>query len=721
MKKVITYGTFDLFHEGHFRLLKRARELGDYLIVGVTSERFDEIRGKLNVVDTLGERIKNVRKSGFADEIIVEEHEGQKAADIRKYHIDTFVLGSDWKGTFDYLKDLCEVVYLERTPNISSTLLRRFKYPIIRLGIIGTGRIARRFVPEARFVSGINVSSVYNPRREHAADFAEEFGVIHYSDDLEEFWSAVDAVYIASPHETHYDYAKDALNRNKHVLCEKPMAFSVSQAEELFSLAKRQNKVLIEAIKTAYCPGFQQLIGIAKSGVIGRICDVEACFSRLTPPHVREMTDVEYGGSFTEFGSHTMLPIFKLLGTEFEKVHFESIRGAFGIDLYTKAHFTYKDGMATSKSGVGVKSEGQLLISGTKGYILAQSPWWLTKSFEVRFENPTQVDKYETKFLGDGLRYEISDFAYMIRGGEGRSVKFTEEESVAMARAMEAFIKERRRYQEDSGKIDAINNHGVKIWAHRGCSYMYPENTLEAFGAACEIQGLTGIELDIQLSKDGEIVVIHDETVDRTTDGKGKVRSYTLDELKKLRISFMDNVGEDVGTRIPTMKEVLALVKPYCEERGLLINIELKNSKEPYPGMEEKILELVKGYGMEEYVVYSSFAQESLKLLKRLNPYVQIGVLRGRLSEALKVLKDIEGDTFIEGETFIEAIHPSVDGMDVELPDEYRGRVVRVWNGLEPFYKEERRGMKEYDLVYLKGKGITDFITNVPEGYLGEG
>ena len=124
MKKVITYGTFDLFHQGHYNILKRARELGDYLVVGVTSESYDIERGKLNVQDSLLKRIENVRKTGFADEIIVEEYQGQKLNDITKYNIDLLVVGSDWRGKFDYLKNYCEVVYLERTKNISSTKLR---------------------------------------------------------------------------------------------------------------------------------------------------------------------------------------------------------------------------------------------------------------------------------------------------------------------------------------------------------------------------------------------------------------------------------------------------------------------------------------------------------------------------------------------------------------------------------------------------------------------
>ena len=442
MKKVITYGSFDLFHEGHYKLLQRAKALGDYLIVGVTTEHYDNSRGKMNVVDSLMERIENVKKTGFADEIIIEDHVGQKVEDILKYGIDIFTVGSDWIGVFDYLKQYCEVVYLERTKDISSTMLRAKKYSIIRLGMIGTGRIARRFVPEAKFVSGINVESIYNPHTKSASDFAQKYQLSKYFDDLEEFWRDIDAVYIASPHETHYEYIKEALLHKKHVLCEKPMVLSGEEAQCLFSLAKEQNCVLMEAIKTAYCPGFNQLLGVVKSGVIGTVHDVEACFTKLESPECRELTDTQYGGSFTELASYTMLPVLKILGLKYENVRFESFSNEEGIDIYTKAYFRYKNAVGTAKNGLGVKSEGQLIISGTKGYIVVDAPWWKTKSFEVCYENFELNEKYFNKFLGDGLRYELSAFVSSINGVEKRS-KLRAEESIELAKIIEQFLQER--------------------------------------------------------------------------------------------------------------------------------------------------------------------------------------------------------------------------------------------------------------------------------------
>lgn len=444
MKTVITYGTFDLFHEGHYNILKRAKALGDYLIVGVTTEGYDNSRGKLNIVESVMDRIEHVRESGFADKIIIEDHMGQKIEDIQKYHVDTFVIGSDWIGKFDYLKDYCEVVYLERTKGVSSTLKRSEEFQLIRFGIVGSGRIAGRFVKEARYVSGVHVEGVYNPHIDSAKKFAEEFELDLYEDDYDKLLEKVNAVYIASPHETHYEYAKRALEKGKNVLVEKPMALKKKDAEELFALAKEKKCILMEAIKTAYAPGFIRMIGMAKSGIIGEIRDVEACFTKLTGDNTRELMDTEYGGSFTELASYTVLPIIKLLGADYKNIRFKYNNTDNGLDGYTKAYFEYEDAQATSKTGLKVKSEGQLVISGTTGYIKVAAPWWKTSEFEICYEDTSQNEKVFTQFKGDGLRYEISDFVSIVNGYGNNDFKLTREESIAIAEIMERFLKDQR-------------------------------------------------------------------------------------------------------------------------------------------------------------------------------------------------------------------------------------------------------------------------------------
>ena len=165
--------------------------------------------------------------------------------------------------------------------------------------------------------------------------------------------------------------------------------FSKKEAEELFELAKENNCVLMEGIKTAYCPGFGQVLSMARSGAIGQIKDVEACFTKLEKVTSRELTDEKYGGSFLELASYALLPVVKILGSEYENIRFDSFLSEKGIDGYTKAYLKYKEAVATLKTGLTVKSEGQMIISGTKGYIIVEAPWWKTQSFEVRFENPS--------------------------------------------------------------------------------------------------------------------------------------------------------------------------------------------------------------------------------------------------------------------------------------------------------------------------------------------
>ena len=442
MIKVITYGSFDLFHEGHKRLLERAKELGDHLIVGVTTDSYDESRGKLNVRQSLMQRVENVKNSGLADEIIIEEYEGQKLNDILKYNIDIFALGSDWLGQFDYLKEYCDVIYLERTKGISSTQLRAENNGILKLGIIGYGRIANRFIFESKFVSGLNVEGVYGPNQDSLKKFAGKHELAFYETDQDKFLDRVDAVYIASPHLTHYEYIKNALSKGKHVLCEKPMVLSEIQARELYDIAQKKKLVLLEAIKTAYSPGFIRLISVAKSGLIGQVKSVEATFTKLVEGDIRELKSNTAGGSMTELATYPLLAITKLLGNNFEEIDFISyIDEEKNIDLFTKVNIKYKEAIASAKVGLGVKSEGDLIISGTKGYVYVPSPWWKTEYFEVRYEDFSKNKKHYYKFEGDGLRYELAEFVSMIHKENYQTYKLMPSDSVAINSVIEKYLK----------------------------------------------------------------------------------------------------------------------------------------------------------------------------------------------------------------------------------------------------------------------------------------
>ncbi len=123
MKTVITYGTFDLLHKGHVRLLKRAKALGDYLIVGLSTDEFNEIKGKRAYM-SYHDRKYVLEAIRYVDKVIPEKNWGQKIHDVKKYHVDVFVMGDDWKGKFDFLKKYCQVIYLPRTKGISTTKIK---------------------------------------------------------------------------------------------------------------------------------------------------------------------------------------------------------------------------------------------------------------------------------------------------------------------------------------------------------------------------------------------------------------------------------------------------------------------------------------------------------------------------------------------------------------------------------------------------------------------
>lgn len=437
MKKVITYGTYDLLHQGHINLLRRAKALGDYLIVGVTSDSFDRGRGKLNVRNNVLERVEAVKATGLADKIIIEDYLGQKIDDIQKYGVDIFTVGSDWVGHFDYLKEYCDVVYLPRTEGISSTQLREDSQTIYRVGIVGSGRIARRFVPETKVVNGIEVTSVFNPEEKEAKTFATQFGLTAYT-EYEGMLKNVDAVYIASPHLTHYDYAKRALLAERHVLCEIPFVLSAEQARELYALAEQKGLVLLEASKTAHCPGFMHLVTLVKSGIIGDVVDVKASLSKMVQHPTRELDATQAGGCITEHGSLTLLALIKLLGLDIREASFYS-RMQDGVDVFTKGVFTFPHATASITLGIGVKTEGNLVVSGTKGYVYVPAPWWLTDYFEVRYEDQTKNKKYFYSYDGEGLRYEIQEFIAMIVSGRQSSYRLRRRESIAIAQIIEDY------------------------------------------------------------------------------------------------------------------------------------------------------------------------------------------------------------------------------------------------------------------------------------------
>ncbi|MCL2206532.1 MAG: hypothetical protein FWB90_00365, partial [Fibromonadales bacterium] len=230
----------------------------------------------------------------------------------------------------------------------------------------------------------------------------------------------------------------------------------------------------------------------------------------------------------------------------------------------------------------------------------------------------------------------------------------------------------------------------MQIWGHRGAYSERPENTLHAFARAVEL-GANGVELDIQLSKDGEIVVIHDERIDRISNGTGMVKDYTLQELKKFNFNKRQ-IAEPKFMEIPTLSEVLELLKPH---KNISINIELKTGIEDYPQIEEKTLTLVKKHEMLERILFSSFNHFTMQTLKRLEPNAETALLCGGaivctakecLALGAKAL-NIDAGTMKRNGIVKDAIAQGVE--------------VNVWNI-----------SSTEDLLYAKNAGVNAVIVN---------
>lgn len=283
------------------------------------------------------------------------------------------------------------------------------------------------------------MESVLNPIGALAKEFANKHGLSKSFKDFDSFIQTVDLVYIASPHLTHFEYIKRCLIAEKHVLCEIPFVLSGSLARELYALAEEKKLVLMEASKTAFFPAFNRLVSLVKSGAIGEVVDIDASLSKLTSDKtLRELDHKQAGGSMTELSSYPLLVIIKILGRDFKDLHFFS-KIDKGVDVYTKGILVYKTAIATIKLGLGVKTEGNLVISGTKGYVYVPAPWWKTDYFELRFEDQNKNKKYFYSYEGEGLRYELQDFMSCVISKKKNSFKLSVKESIVISDIIELY------------------------------------------------------------------------------------------------------------------------------------------------------------------------------------------------------------------------------------------------------------------------------------------
>ncbi|MBR3786072.1 MAG: adenylyltransferase/cytidyltransferase family protein [Firmicutes bacterium] len=434
-KVVITYGTFDLFHKGHYNILKRAKDLGDYLIVGVTGENYDMERGKLSVRDSLAKRIENVSETGFADKIIVEEYLGQKIQDILQYHVDVLVVGSDWTGKFDHMRKYCEVVYLERTKDISSTQLRETAGDILSLGIVTDDILDDDMVLESKYVSGVHVEAAYSDNAELIAEFTEKFELDQGYTDYDAFLDKVDIVYVKCRKEKKYGLIKKALERDKIVMSSPITGRNEEEVTTLYQIAAEEKKMLIECVPTFYLQAFLQLLWNAKGNLIGDLLYIEneIRLGSLTGIRKEDLPAHLY---------FSILIAMKIIGADAD-FRLNRIEREGG-DTFALLTGQNESGIYISKISDSKKASAGLTIRGTKGTIHVPDDWWNIGYFELHDAEQDTVKRYSCNFDGNGLRYVLVSVLDRVKMQHYTDLRLLKEESVGAIKEIERIMKDEK-------------------------------------------------------------------------------------------------------------------------------------------------------------------------------------------------------------------------------------------------------------------------------------
>ena len=320
-----------------------------------------------------------------------------------------------------------------------------------KIGIIGCGWIAEKMAITLQGMEKVEAYAIASRSMTKAKDFADKWHFTKAYGSYEEMLDdeKVDLVYIATPHLCHYMQAKHALEHGRHVLCETPLVLDKGQAEELYALAEERRLGLLEANKTAFSPAFNRLVSLVKSGVVGEVVSIDASESKLWDETrlKRELDPEQAGGSLYEMGSYPLLPIIRLLGVNYKDINIFSRINDKGVDVYTRGIVRYDKAVASFQLGLGVKTEGNLVISGTRGYVYVPSPWWKTDYFELRYEDQNLNRKYFYSWDEPGLRYEIQEFVSCIVNSRPTSARLSPKESICMAGVMQQFTERKNLFE----------------------------------------------------------------------------------------------------------------------------------------------------------------------------------------------------------------------------------------------------------------------------------
>jgi glycerol-3-phosphate cytidylyltransferase len=405
MKTVLTYGTFDLFHIGHHNILKRAKALGDRLVVGVTGEVYDLERGKLEVIDSLATRIANVKASGFVDEVFVEEYLGQKISDVQRYNADILVLGADWKGKVDYLNKYCEVVYLPRTKDISSTQLRNSH--ILRVGLITDSADDGGFIRELHYLTTFHEQAVYAPDRKVAAHYKKTYNVDAYStddDSLKTLLDSVDAVYIRRSADMKR-YLTAAIDARAHIITDKIIG-AAEELAEIYDRAGDANVLLIERTGMIYSRNWDQLVWMAHSGELGDIRAVNISFEAD-------------GGRIAESLVTPLTLVSGLMGYDYDDVYGDVIEPD-DAQKYGFANVIMRYGAScvhiqTANTGM---TNDVFEIIGERAVLRATSPWADMQHFVVTpYGDTGEIRPFSYNVAAWKLRYYFLELKKLLEKG----------------------------------------------------------------------------------------------------------------------------------------------------------------------------------------------------------------------------------------------------------------------------------------------------------------
>ncbi|MBE5889741.1 MAG: glycerol-3-phosphate cytidyltransferase [Lachnospiraceae bacterium] len=427
MKKVITYGTFDMFHQGHYNIIKRAKEYGDYLIVGVTGDSYDVGRGKLSVHDSIATRINNVKNTGLADAIIVEEYLGQKISDIIKYDVDVFVIGDDWKGKFDHLKQYCDVVYLERTKNISSTQLREENFKQYNIGLIVDEPKDNQLIVESQKLSGFKVTSVFSESREVLDAFQEKYDIENAYRNLDAFWRDTDIVFVKCHLDKRADFIEQCLAHGKHVIADPPFSLDAKIHKHLYKVAKDNQVALIDNVKMVYVRIFIQLLWMTHAGMIGDIIRFNCSISK------RDRSIVNL---FDDLAALALCPVIKIMGKEYDAIEPNLVTSEDGIE-YASITLKYPTGEASINIGNKIRVKEQLEIIGTEGTIRLKDNWWKSNYFELETTDGSEVKTYSMNFEGNGFCFLLSAMRTMLENNRTESMGLFPDESNTIVKILE--------------------------------------------------------------------------------------------------------------------------------------------------------------------------------------------------------------------------------------------------------------------------------------------